>query len=254
MTDNAAMNRLVARQSAYRTDDPYMKELVQHTVMLSFRNEPVLILGETGTGKELIANMLHGTRVDDVTVVNTTAVTDTLFESELFGHAKGAFTGAVADRAGLVEAAGVGTLFLDEIGDMPLTLQAKILRLVQFRTYRRVGENTERTANCRIIAATCQNITDMIDKKLFRDDLYYRLSTFTLQLTPLRERRDDIMQFFMYHPHWHLVENEHKEHFRLYAAHADVKGNYRELERVMLRYEVLKELPTVNCSVDVEST
>lgn len=242
MSINDKMKLLALRHAAYRTVNDDMKQLTQNAVKLSFRDEPVLILGETGTGKELIARILHGTRVDDITVVNTTAVTDTLFESELFGHVKGSFTGAIADRTGLVDSAATGTLFLDEIGDMPMHLQAKILRLVQFKTYRRVGEDKERTANCRIVAATCKNIQD---KRVFRDDLYYRLSTFTLQLTPLRQRREDIMHFIDHHPLWHTLEDNVKEHLRLYAKHNRIEGNYRELERVMLRYEVLEELPSL---------
>ena len=156
MTTNKEVHRLNDRLAAYRTTDDYMKRLLKDAVTLSFRSEPVLITGDTGTGKEIIANLLHGTQLGDIVTVNTTAVTDTLFESELFGHLKGSFTGAFRDRKGLVDAANNGTLFLDEIGDMPISLQAKILRLVQFGTYRTVGDNKTQKTNCRIIAATCK--------------------------------------------------------------------------------------------------
>ena len=154
-----------------------MSSVVDKATTLSFRKEPVLILGETGTGKELMANILHGANPERLVTVNTTAVTDTLFESELFGHKKGSFTGAFADKEGLVEHASGGTLFLDEIGDMPVDLQAKILRLIQFGTYRRVGDNETRISNCRIVAATCASLPLRIKMQEFREDLYYRLNT-----------------------------------------------------------------------------
>ena len=172
MTTSKEVHRLNNRLSAYRTTDDYMKQLLKDAVTLSFRNEPVLVTGATGTGKEIIANLLHGTRENGIVTINTTAVTDTLFESELFGHMKGSFTGAFRNREGLVEHANKGTLFLDEVGDMPIGLQAKILRLVQFGTYRIIGDNVTRKSSCRIIAATCQPIDKLIADGKFRDDLY----------------------------------------------------------------------------------
>ena len=243
MTTPVEMRRLTNRLAAYSTVDSCMRKLTQNAITLSFRNEPVLITGDTGTGKEVIATILHGTRVDDITTVNTTAVTDTLFESELFGHVKGSFTGAYCDREGLVASAGVGTLFLDEIGDMPVTLQAKILRLIQFGTYRNVGGDKIRTAKCRIIAATCKNVPQLIEDKLFREDLYYRLSTFMLHLTPLRERRHDIHHYLVNHKLWRTMTESKRKHFIEYADNEPINGNYRELEQILLRYEVLEELP-----------
>ena len=243
MTTPREMSRLTKRLAAYSTVDPNMRKLTQNAITLSFRSEPVFITGDTGTGKEVIATIVHGTRVDNITTVNTTAVTDTLFESELFGHVKGSFTGAYCDREGLVASAGVGTLFLDEIGDMPVTLQAKILRLIQFGTYRSVGSDKIRTASCRIIAATCKNVPQLIDKKLFREDLYYRLSTFMLHLTPLHSRRHDIHHYLTNHKLWHKIPEDHRKHFTAYADNEPIHGNYRELEQIMLRYEVLEELP-----------
>jgi len=243
MTTSREVNRLNKRMAAYRTTDDYMKKLLQNAVTLSFRKEPVLITGATGTGKEIIANLLHGTQLGDIVTVNTTAVADTLFESELFGHLKGSFTGAFRDRNGLVEAAKNGTLFLDEIGDMPIGLQAKILRLIQFGTYRIIGDNKTQETNCRIVAATCKPIDKLIANGLFRDDLYYRLSTFHLHITSLAQRRHDAEHFFVTHPYWRKTPDEHREKFLAYANTNPIKGNYRELEQLMLQYEVLKLLP-----------
>ena len=243
MATSREVNRLNKRLSAYRTTDDYMKQLLKNAITLSFRSEPVLITGATGTGKEIIANLLHGTQLKDIVTVNTTAVTDTLFESELFGHMKGSFTGAFRDRKGLVDVAKNGTLFLDEVGDMPLDLQAKILRLVQFGTYRPIGDNVTRNTNCRIIAATCKPIDKLVAEGRFRDDLYYRLSPFRLHITPLAERRHDAEHFFTTHPHWHKIPSDHKAKFLAYANNNPINGNYRELEQIMLRYEVLELLP-----------
>ena len=243
MTTPVEMRRLTNRLAAYSTVDSRMRKLTQNAITLSFRNEPVLITGDTGTGKEVIATILHGTRVDNITTVNTTAVTDTLFESELFGHVKGSYTGAYCNRDGLVASAGVGTLFLDEIGDMPVTLQAKILRLIQFGTYRNVDSDTLRTAKCRIIAATCKNIPQLIEDKLFREDLYDRLSTFMLHLTPLRDRRHDIHHYLANHKLWYTLTDNQRQHFIEYADNEPINGNYRELEQILLRYEVLEALP-----------
>ena len=226
----------------YKTTNTRMKKVVSNAAQLSSRNEPVLITGETGTGKELIARILHGLRAGEFSTVNTTAVTDTLFESELFGHLKGSFTGAFRDKVGLVEHANGGTLFLDEIGDMPTDLQAKLLRFIQFGTYRRVGDNDERKSNCRVIAATCAKLDDKMMDGRFRKYLYYRLSTFTLHLTPLRDRPKDAVQFI--DDAFNSRDKNHGYHTLIdYATNSKLEGNYRELEQVMLRYAVLEELP-----------
>jgi len=230
-------------RDAYTTNDCYMAGVVDKASALSFCKEPVLIVGETGTGKELIANILHGANDNNLVTVNTTAVTDTLFESELFGHVKGSFTGAFRDRDGLVEHANGGTLFLDEIGDMPVNLQAKILRLIQFGTYRIVGDNETRHTDCRIIAATCANLDAMIVSGAFRKDLFYRLSTFMLTCTPLRERRHDAIKFITEHPTYKDISADDSMAIVDHVASSRLEGNYRELEQIMLRYKVLKELP-----------
>ena len=155
----------------------------------------VLLQGESGTGKELFARALHesSSRANSpLVVVECASLTETLFESELFGHERGAFTGANVAKVGLVESASGGTLFLDEVGDIPLTMQVKLLRLLESGTYRRVGSTELRSTDVRVVSATHRNLKSMVAKGLFREDLYYRLSTFPIDLPPLRQRLDDI--------------------------------------------------------------
>lgn len=155
----------------------------------------VLILGESGTGKEVVARNLHynSSRRDKPFVpVNCGAIPPDLLESELFGHEKGAFTGAISARQGRFEMANGGTLFLDEIGDMPLAMQVKLLRVIQERVFERVGSNKSIETNVRIIAATHRNLESEISEGRFREDLYYRLNVFPIEMPPLRQRRDDI--------------------------------------------------------------
>ncbi|MDD3784676.1 MAG: sigma 54-interacting transcriptional regulator [Hydrogenophaga sp.] len=155
----------------------------------------VLLLGESGTGKELVARAVHqaSPRAGKALVaVDCSSLTETLFESELFGHERGAFTGATATKPGLVEAASGGTLFLDEVGDIPLPMQVKLLRLLETGTYRRVGSTELRHADIRVVAATHRDLDRMMADGRFREDLYYRLCTFPIALPPLREREGDI--------------------------------------------------------------
>lgn len=155
----------------------------------------VLLLGESGTGKELVARAVHeaSKRAAKALVpVDCASLPESLFESELFGHERGAFTGANSARAGLVESASGGTLFLDEVGDIPLTMQVKLLRLLETGTYRRVGSTEQRHADIRVVAATHRDLDQMVAQGRFREDLYYRLSTFPIHLPALRERPEDI--------------------------------------------------------------
>lgn len=155
----------------------------------------VLLLGESGTGKELVARAVHeaSNRASRALVpVDCSSLPENLFESELFGHERGAFTGANTARGGLVEAASGGTLFLDEVGDIPLTMQVKLLRLLETGTYRRVGSTEQRHADIRVVSATHRDLDQMVTQGRFREDLYYRLSTFPIHLPPLRERGSDI--------------------------------------------------------------
>jgi two-component system, NtrC family, response regulator AlgB len=158
----------------------------------------ILILGESGTGKSVAARAVHqrSQRADKPFItVNSPGLSRELVESELFGHAKGAFTGAVRDQWGKVKAAESGTIFLDEIGELPLDLQAKLLRLLQDREYERVGETTTRTADVRIIAATNRDLRRAVEEGTFREDLFYRLNVITVEMPPLRRRPEDLLHF-----------------------------------------------------------
>ena len=155
----------------------------------------VLLQGESGTGKELVANALHEAshRADRPFIaVDCSGLPETLFESELFGHERGAFTGATARKPGLVEVASGGTLFIDEVGDIPLGMQVKLLRLLETGTYRRVGATELRTADIRVVSATHRSLREMVDEGRFRQDLYYRLNTFPIEVPALRDRAEDI--------------------------------------------------------------
>ncbi|MFB0564806.1 MAG: sigma-54 interaction domain-containing protein [Candidatus Aminicenantaceae bacterium] len=157
---------------------------------------PVFILGESGTGKELVARAIHfrGTRKrGKFVVVNCGAIPEHLLEAELFGYTRGSFTGAIRSKPGIIEEAGGGTFFLDEIGDLPLHLQAKLLRLLQEKEIRRIGENTVRYIDVRIISATNKNIDKEVERRNFREDLYYRLKIITIEIPPLRERKEDLL-------------------------------------------------------------
>ena len=155
----------------------------------------VLLLGESGSGKELVAQAVHQASVrahQPLVVVDCSSLPENLFESELFGHERGSFTGATASKGGLVEAASGGTLFLDEVGDIPLSMQVKLLRLLESGTYRRVGSTELRHTDIRVVAATHRDLDAMVLEGRFREDLYYRISTFPIRLPALRERREDI--------------------------------------------------------------
>ena len=174
---------------------PCFMRMLALAIRVSPTNAAVLLQGETGTGKELVARLLHekGRRPNGPFVpVDCSGLTETLFESELYGYEKGAFTGALHRKTGLVEAANGGTLFLDEVGDIPLSLQVKLLRLLESGTYRRVGGVDSLRSDFRLICATHRNLAQMVEEEAFRRDLYYRISTFPIQVPSLSERRDDI--------------------------------------------------------------
>ena len=172
-----------------------LRQVLREVDLVAPSDANVLILGETGTGKELIAGAIHqrSRRSDKPLVrVNCTTIPKELFESEFFGHAKGAFTGAIRDRAGRFEAANGGMLFLDEVGEIPVELQAKLLRVLQEKSYERVGEDRTRHANVRIVAATNRDLQREVAEGRFRQDFYYRLNVFPLTVAPLRDRKEDI--------------------------------------------------------------
>ena len=207
----------------------------------------VLITGESGTGKELVARAVHdgGLRQGKPFVtVNCSAIPEQLIESELFGYVKGAFTGASSDKKGLVEVAEGGTLFLDEVADLPVQLQPKILRLLQEKEYRRVGDTKNRTADIRIVAATNRDMLEEVKKGRLREDLYFRLNVVQIHLPPLRERREDIPLLASYfvrraaETYKRPVESIHPEAMQLLLAN-QWSGNVREFQNVIERAVVL---------------
>ena len=173
----------------------WIKELYDRIAMVAATDVTVAIFGESGTGKELVARTIHNSspRHDaPFVVVNCAAIPEQLLEDELFGHVRGAFTDATRDREGLLAAAHTGTLFLDEIGELPLPLQAKLLRVLQSQEFRRIGDDHDRTVDVRIITATNRDLEQLVARGGFRQDLYYRINVFPLHLPPLRERPEDI--------------------------------------------------------------
>jgi DNA-binding NtrC family response regulator len=174
---------------------PWIKELYDRIAMVAATDATVAIFGESGTGKELVARTIHNSspRHDaPFVVVNCAAIPEALLEDELFGHVRGAFTDATRDRDGLLAAAHTGTLFLDEIGELPLPLQAKMLRVLQSQEFRRIGDDQDRRVDVRIITATNRDLDQLVAAGSFRQDLYYRINVFPLQLPPLRERPEDV--------------------------------------------------------------
>lgn len=206
-----------------------MDNLLREAWMVAQSDSSVLIRGQSGTGKELLARAIHraSERRDQAMIpVNCTAIPDQLFESELFGHRKGAFTGANEHRDGLIKAADGGTLFLDEIGDMPLTFQSKLLRMLQEKEIRPVGATAAAPVDVRVISATHQDLEATIAAQTFREDLYYRLNVVTLELPPLAERREDIPLLAE-----HLLELARSEGRN---GVADVKGFSKEAMELMI--------------------
>ncbi len=220
-----------------------MLELFSVVSKSAASNANVLITGESGTGKELVANAIHklSPNKDNAFItINCAAIPEGLLESELFGYMKGAFTGAASNKQGLFELANDGTLLLDEIGEMPLPLQAKLLRVIEGGTFRRVGGTSDIRVNVRIISATNKDIKDQIQKGLFREDLYFRLNVLSVRVPSLSEHRDDIpllVEYFLkkYSGGKKHVSREAMKVLRNYTW----KGNIRELENVMERVTLL---------------
>ncbi|MGZ3660150.1 MAG: sigma-54-dependent transcriptional regulator, partial [Bdellovibrionota bacterium] len=208
----------------------------------------IMILGESGTGKELVAHAIHRNSADPAApfvVINCAAVPETLFESELFGHKRGSFTGAVADKEGIFEQANGGSLFLDEVGDIPLPIQVKLLRAIQQKSFRPVGALEDVTVDVRILCATNKNLEEMTTKGQFREDLFYRLNVIQIRMPSLRERREDIpalaehflskFAVTMGKP----VKSFSKEAMRMLQNY-DFPGNVRELENLVERAVALE--------------
>ncbi len=230
-----------------------MKKAIDLADRVSPHPSTVLISGESGTGKELFARLIHGNsprRDASFVPVNCGAIPENLLESELFGHTKGAFTGAESDRSGLFEEADGGTLFLDEIGELPQQLQVKLLRALQEGEIRRVGESRERGVDVRVLAATARDLEADVEEGSFRSDLYYRINVVKIHLPPLRHRREDIPLLAR-----HFLERHNRElglRFEEFATEAMERmmeypwpGNVRELENAVERAMVLSEPPAV---------
>ena len=227
-------------------DNPKLLETLEIAEKAAPTDLPVLVRGESGTGKELLAKVVHtnGRRSQGPFVsVNCGAIPENLVESELFGHKKGAFTGAASDRKGKFESANLGTIFLDEIGELPLSGQVKLLRVLQSQEIQRVGSDSPIKIDARIVAATNRDLAEMVDSGEFRADLYYRLNGFELLVPPLRERRDDIPalaeHFLHHHSFSRRIEKNLTNAARRRLVAYDWPGNIRELKNVIERAIIL---------------
>jgi DNA-binding NtrC family response regulator len=229
------------RATAQVFEDPTSKALLAHLQQIAPSNASVLIIGETGTGKELVARHIHqlsARHQQPFIAVNCGAFSESLVEAELFGHEKGAFTGALSAKAGWFEEADGGTLFLDEIGDLPLTIQVKLLRVLQEQEVVRLGSRKSTPINVRVLAATNVNLEHAIEAGHFREDLYYRLNVVSLALRPLRERVGDILPLARHFLHTYRQRLPHGPTALSGCAENTLKhhpwpGNIRELENVI---------------------
>ncbi len=248
--ETANLERELTRKYTFRGivgRNPYMLEIFHFIRRIAPYYRTVTIIGETGTGKELVARAIHETspvRDEPFVTFNCGGVVDTLIESELFGHKKGAFTGAVADKKGLFETAGRGTIFLDEVGELPLSVQPHLLRVLQNGEFRPVGSNRTFRAECRVITATNKDLWEEVKRGRFREDLYYRLTPITISLPPLRERKDDIPLLLRHF----LAEFSKRTGKRITGISRQAQriliayswpGNVRELENVIERAAIL---------------
>src|SRR6266436_1641331 len=224
-----------------------LREVLRLVEMVAAIDATVLLLGETGTGKELFARAIHNRshRLEQSFVtLNCAAIPGPLFESELFGHERGSFTGAYTQKVGRLELADRGTLFLDEVGDMPLELQPKLLRALQERAYERVGSTRTKSVDARLVAATNRDLEEMMADRQFRSDLYYRLNVFPIRIPPLRERREDIPLLVQYFTQKYALRMG-KDIETVPAATMQKllrwhwPGNVRELENLMERSVIL---------------
>jgi formate hydrogenlyase transcriptional activator len=235
-------------------ESPALKRVLKQVRTVAPTDSTVLIIGETGTGKELVARAIHdlsARRERTLVKLNCAAIPTGLLESELFGHEKGAFTGATSQRIGRFEIADRGTLFLDEIGDIPLELQPKLLRVLQEQEFERLGDAKTRRVDVRLVAATNCDLAQMVSAKQFRHDLYYRLNVFPILLPPLRERGEDIVllaNYFVqkfrqrFKKNIHAINQRSLDRLREYAW----PGNIRELENFVERAVLLSEDETLS--------
>lgn len=235
---------------------PAMARLLAMAGEVAPTTASVLIAGASGTGKELLARAIHamsGRGRRPFVPVDCGAIPEGLMESELFGHRRGAFTGSVADKAGIVEQADGGTLFLDEVGNLPASMQAKLLRFLQDRRFRRVGDTVERSVDLRVVSASNRDLSDAVAEGMFREDLYYRLAVISLAIPALKERRDDIPTL-VYHfirqfnaEAGYAVEGVRQDALELLVDHS-WPGNVRQLENVVERAVILRKAGLVQPS------
>lgn len=235
-------------------DSPVAQTIRKQVAGLAGENGPILVLGESGTGKEVVANLLHDQNPDTPLIqVNIAAIPENLFESELFGHLKGSFTGAEQNKMGLTEAAHGGLLFLDEIEALSLPLQVKLLRFLESGEVRRVGSDKTVHVKCRVVVASNRDLKSMIQTNEFREDLYWRISGTQIQLSPLRDRKEDIpaiAQFFMTSD---AVRRKTLEADAIQKLQSyDWPGNVRELKRVCQQLILTSPLPVIRAE-DVEA-
>ncbi|HQU82597.1 MAG TPA: sigma-54 dependent transcriptional regulator [Pyrinomonadaceae bacterium] len=251
-TVSRALNKLSTLDTEIVSESPEMDKVKKMILKVAKSNSTVLIRGESGTGKELIARSIHNNslRASEVfQAVNCAAINENLLESELFGHEKGSFTGAVGEKKGLFEIADGGTLFLDEIGELDISLQAKLLRALQEKQIRRVGGTREINVDVRVVAATNRDLLAMTTEKRFREDLYYRLNVLSIELPALRERRGDIPVLLDYFLKKHTRGTNRKVTLdsgaKKLLENYFYPGNVRQLESAIERAVLLCENDTI---------
>ena len=247
----------VRRFEDFKTKNPRMVRTLEAARKAAASTATILVTGETGTGKEVLARMIHDwspRKGKPFITLNCATLNEELLASELFGHVRGAFTGAVQDKEGKVELASKGTLFIDEIGELPLSLQSNLLRFLQSHEYEKVGNPKTQTVDVRIVAATNRNLDEMIDEGLFREDLFFRLSVVELHLLPLRDRPEDLpilIDHFL--SLYALVNNKQDLSFDSHAIQMMMNyswtGNVRELMNVIERGVILAEGPTISAEL-----
>jgi transcriptional regulator with PAS, ATPase and Fis domain len=229
------------------TEDEETLAMKSDAMKLAKIDDEVLITGETGTGKEIIARAMIGDREGKFQRINCAAMVETLIEAELFGHMKGAYTGAESSKPGMILSANGGVMFLDEVGDLPLTTQAKLLNVLQpidgKRYVRPVGSTDEKEVTCRFVCATHRDLKDMVEKNLFRKDLYARISTFELHIKPLRERKRDVVPIIMSLGESLKMVGKAKEFIEKYEQQIlddklSLDLNVRSLEQFVKRYNL----------------